>query len=101
MAGIHISLGRESLRGPLHVIYVGESAAEAREAEAKSPLPWLVRLDNPPVVRKHNAFAEANAAKAQVLGEALFGGEPAAPAEEPAAPADETAAEAPARGRKK
>ncbi len=67
MAGIHITLGRASLRGPLHVIYVGESAAEARAAEAASVLPWIVRLDNPPVVRKHNMHAEANQAAAAAL----------------------------------
>lgn len=60
--GLHISLGRESQRGPYNVIYVGESAAEARASEARSVYPWIVRLDNPPVLRKHNSFAEANTA---------------------------------------
>jgi hypothetical protein len=65
MAGIHVTLGRASLRGPLQLIYVGDSAAAAREAEAASVLPWILRLDNPPVVRKHNMHAEANQAQAE------------------------------------
>jgi len=99
MAGVHISLGRETLRGPFHVIYVGESAAAAREAEAKSPLPWLVRIDNPPVVRKHNAFAEANALALAVEPVAQWG------ATDQTDRTDQTdlgeTVEAPARGRKK
>ena len=105
MAGIHVTLGRASLRGPLQVIYAGESASEARAAEAASVLPWILRLDNPPVVRKHNMHADVNLALAtgyaeadQALAEAQS---VPAPAAEPEPLEQEPATEPETPGRKK
>ena len=64
MAGLHIVLGSDTRKGPYSVLYVGHSAGEARQAEAKSTLAWFTRLDNPVPVIKHNPNLAANLAAA-------------------------------------